>query len=470
MVLLRYMGLSSRPYGATPKRSLKMLKEEEKKAKAKEETDADIKHDLRVGDHVIRWKMLGYCYPMQVHGIVFSVRPDCVTIVDCGLSSSYSSDDRMGSTFEEGEKTTTTRKKHSSVNERRRMNILTLVDAKEIKQWTKIRYGEEVELKVHSSNATLRSKSKDKTFLQQNDSGPTDAEIEQSSSAGLELEEECLCDQAKIRKSPDKKLSKTSSGGAWLCSWQKKKDDDATPAMENNELTKEEEEVETQSPAAVQEEEHPSSKNSKNNLRLPKADPPMLVLARLRFLLEYGEEPFPPLPPNDEDNDDNNTENNNYMKRSKKKSSRTTNTTTTLLLPPHHLLYANSECIAVFCKTGRWSTLQASIFLHTSTFGNAKQTATVAMFLSSQTVTVPASGLWGWLGGTTTVGLFSAQPWLVPALVGGGMVYVGLPMLMLWKAKGRWADTEKRLNDAFWSMYDSDVTVGMIRCWSGLEG
>jgi hypothetical protein len=94
----------------------------------------------------------------------------------------------------------------------------------------------------------------------------------------------------------------------------------------------------------------------------------------------------------------------------------------------------------------------------------------MAMFLSSQTVTVPASGFWGWFGGTTTISLFTAQPWLVPALVGGGMVYVGLPMLMLWKAKGRWADTEKRLNDAFWSMYDSDVTVGMIRCWSGLEG
>ena len=158
------MGLSSRPYGATPKRSLKMLKEEEKKAKAKEETDADFKHDLQVGDHVIRWKMLGYCYPMQVHGIVFSVRPDCVTIVDCGLSSSYSSDDRMGSTFETGEEATK-RKKKNSKKERRRMNILTLVDAKEMKQWTKIRYAEVVELKVHSSDATLRSKIKDKKFF-----------------------------------------------------------------------------------------------------------------------------------------------------------------------------------------------------------------------------------------------------------------------------------------------------------------
>jgi hypothetical protein len=101
---------------------------------------------------------------MQIHGIVFSVLPDCVTIVDCGLPSSYSSADRMGSRFEEGEKTTKLKTKNSN-NERRRMNILTLVDSKEMKQWTKIRYAEVVELKVHSSDATLRSKIKDKKFF-----------------------------------------------------------------------------------------------------------------------------------------------------------------------------------------------------------------------------------------------------------------------------------------------------------------
>jgi hypothetical protein len=49
------------------------------------------------------------------------------------------------------------------------------------------------------------------------------------------------------------------------------------------------------------------------------------------------------------------------------------------------------------------------------------------------------------------------------------MVYVGLPMLMLWKAKGTWGKTEMRLNDAFWSMCDPDVVVEMIRTLSGLD-
>ena len=49
------------------------------------------------------------------------------------------------------------------------------------------------------------------------------------------------------------------------------------------------------------------------------------------------------------------------------------------------------------------------------------------------------------------------------------MIYVGLPVIMLSKAKGRWADTERKLNDAFWSMYDSDVIAEMIQCLSGSD-
>jgi hypothetical protein len=194
------------------------------------------------------------------------------------------------------------------------------------------------------------------------------------------------------------------------------------------------------------------SKQKSQMFRLPKADPPVLVLARLRFLLEFGEALFPPPSPADASDDGGEP-----RRRAP-------------LLPPHHLLYANSECIVVFCKTGRWSTLQATIFLHSSTLGNAKQSVTLAMFLGAQTVTVPATGFWGFFGGTTTISLFAAQPWLIPALVGGGVVYVGLPMVLLLKARGRWGDTEKRLNEAFWSMYNTDVIVEVIRCWSGLEG
>ena len=91
------------------------------------------------------------------------------------------------------------------------------------------------------------------------------------------------------------------------------------------------------------------------------------------------------------------------------------------------------------------------------------------MYLSAQTATVPASGLWGWLGGTTTVSLFTAQPWVVPALIGGGMVYIGLPSMLLWKAKGRWSETEKKLNDEFWSAVDNETIVALVQNWEAFQ-
>ncbi len=333
-------------------------------------TDRDYEHGLVEGDHVIRWKMLGYLYPIQIHGIVLSAGPDIVTLVDFGLTS-VKCYDKVGKFDEEAEikvnKYNKTRK--------RRMNVITLAEEKEIKKWTKVGYGDEVEIKVHD-------KFKDGRKV---DGGGAN----ESDPPGME-----------VANKPDNEISSPSR---WLCSSNRELGDKKPPA--------------------------------KSMLKLPSSDPSTLVLGRLRFLLECGEEVS--------------EENNN----------------TPPLLPPHHLLYANSECIAVWVKTGHWSTLQGSIFLHSSTVGNAKQTATLAMYLSAQTATVPASGLWGWLGGTTTVSLFAAQPWVVPALIGGGMVYIGLPTMLLWKAKGRWSETEKTLNDAFWSSVDNETIVALVQNW-----
>jgi len=35
----------------------------------------------------------------------------------------------------------------------------------------------------------------------------------------------------------------------------------------------------------------------------------------------------------------------------------------------------------------------------------------------------------------------------------------------LWKAKGRWSETEKRLNDGFWSTTDNETIVELVRNW-----
>jgi len=165
--------------------------------------------------------------------------------------------------------------------------------------------------------------------------------------------------------------------------------------------------------------------------RLPKSDPENMVIARVRYLVTNPE-----------------------------------------VLPPHHILFSNSECIAVWCKTGRWSTLQASIFLQSTAAGNLKSSFLLATGVGTATVTttIPAGGVAGWLGFTTTstVSLLSVQPWLIPLLAGYGILTVGTPLILFQKAKERWEKATLDLNDSFWSSVDSDVFVEAIRSWAAI--
>ena len=115
------------------------------------------------------------------------------------------------------------------------------------------------------------------------------------------------------------------------------------------------------------------------------SDPPAKVLARAYFLLEHPE-----------------------------------------VLPSYHIFRSNCECVSLWCKTGAWSTLQASSILSLTAAGQLKSTATIAAYAASTQVTVqtPAAGLWGYLGYTTTtqVSLLSTQPHLIPLLAAYGVV------------------------------------------------
>jgi len=139
--------------------------------------------------------------------------------------------------------------------------------------------------------------------------------------------------------------------------------------------------------------------------KLPSSDPAKIVLARTHFLLEHGDE----------------------------------------FLPSYHVFHSNSECIAVWCKTGQWSTLQASIFLTSTCIGNAKS-ATVL-----------------------TMGTAAAHAILFPAVAVGGLVMVTAPYVILKKSKEKWAKSTKKLNDLFWSMAEPDVFVSAIENWSGMD-
>ena len=137
---------------------------------------------------------------------------------------------------------------------------------------------------------------------------------------------------------------------------------------------------------------------------LPKADPKDIVLSRANFLLEYGEE----------------------------------------RLPPYHVFYSNSECIAVWVKTGRWSTLQTAVFLSSNAIGGAKS-ATLA-----------------------TLGVAAAHAILAPVVAVGGLIWVSAPMVILKKSREHWEQNTQKMTDLYWSWAPPSAFVCAIEHWSEL--
>ena len=135
-----------------------------------------------------------------------------------------------------------------------------------------------------------------------------------------------------------------------------------------------------------------------------KSDPAKIVLARVRFLLE-----------NEDD-----------------------------VLPAYHVFNSNSECIAVWCKTGRWSSLQSDVFWYTTAIGNAKSTTLMGLSLAA------------------------TQPWLIPALPVAAVAAIGTPYLVLHQSKKKCEEATKQLTDGFWAQANAEVYVEAIETWSGL--
>jgi hypothetical protein len=128
-----------------------------------------------------------------------------------------------------------------------------------------------------------------------------------------------------------------------------------------------------------------------------------------------------------------------------------------------------SESWAVWCSTGTWATLQMTSWLWALSAGQVKSTATLAGMAATTTVTVPATGLWGWMGYTTQVAWLATQPLWVPwALAGYGVVTVGIPYVWL-KRHGAWAHARtEALNRAFgeYALENSEQFAEKMVEWS----
>lgn len=138
------------------------------------------------------------------------------------------------------------------------------------------------------------------------------------------------------------------------------------------------------------------------------------------------------------------------------------------LVPKYHVLQSNCECMAVWCKTGQWSTLQAMSLLSVAAASQVKQATTMAAIAASQQVTVPASGFMGMLGYTTQVSLVSTQPYLLPAIGIYGALTVAVPMLLLNQAQRAWKRTTDVLTQEFWNhaVKEPETFAECITYWS----
>jgi CRISPR/Cas system CMR subunit Cmr4 (Cas7 group RAMP superfamily) len=98
----------------------------------------------------------------------------------------------------------------------------------------------------------------------------------------------------------------------------------------------------------------------------------------------------------------------------------------------------------VWCKTGRWSTLQTAVFLATNSVGGAKS-ATLA-----------------------TIGVAAAHALLAPVVALGGVIWVTAPMVILQKSREKWEEATRKMTDLFWAWAPPAIFVAAIENWSGL--
>ncbi|KAL7458651.1 hypothetical protein ACHAWC_010300, partial [Mediolabrus comicus] len=341
-------------------------------------------HGFEPGDHIIRWEMLPIMYPIQIHGIVLEAGKNLVIIADFGLASYDSHGGASkdlntwtnggGETKEDSNDMILQAWEKIKPKEKKRLNVIAVTDPKEIRKWSKIKYGDQAEKKKGGflSKLGLGSKSEKDNVVISEESNDAASEVDEESS---ENQDSDVVDDVEETKSAEPE-------------WFKK-----SPRRRSPTKTKKE----GQSVFSIEQLEDQKSD-------LPKSDSAKLVLARTHFILENEH-----------------------------------------LLPPYHVFYSNSECIAVWAKTGRWSTLQAAVYLVSSSVGFGK---------SATMLTISAA---------------AAHMILVPALAVGGLAVVSAPLLFLRKSQEKWEEATAELTDKFWMQAEPEVFVEAIEYWGSLR-
>jgi hypothetical protein len=291
-------------------------------------------------------------------------------------------------------------------NQNSRLNILTLTDPMDIRKWTKANYGES--FKMPDSVQKMEKVSKFLSSLRKSSMIRSKVKRE-TSQEGQEISEELvITPDLEVALSNDESERSAADRPSSAKESLKESEPEDNPGAAQESLKESELDENLKEASAEQGEDNSSSSPSKQSrkdppIELPKSDPVAIVLARANYLLE---------------NED--------------------------LIPPYHVFFSNSECLSVWCKTGRWSTLQTAVFLSTNSVGAAK----------SSTLAV--------------ISVAAAHALLAPVVAVGGLIWVGAPMVILQKSRVRWQAYTELMTDLFWSWAPPAVFVSAIESWSGL--
>lgn len=126
--------------------------------------------------------------------------------------------------------------------------------------------------------------------------------------------------------------------------------------------------------------------------------------------------------------------------------------------PDYDSFSANDECVAVWCRTGRWLTLQAASMLEIVSATQAGAAIVAASAVSQMSVTYTAPY---WIPGYVVVWSVPATvayPILVPLLVGYGMTSL-VPLEILRRNRNKWRVVSESFNRAFWSRASDQVRM-----------
>ena len=436
-----------------------------------EEKDAArFEHDFQAGDHIFRWEMIvcpPVIYPIQIHGIVLDAGRNCVVVADFGLTG-YSR--KQGEDFhhaDDNQQTNVVLQAFRKLrpNQDQRLTIVALTDPHELRKWYRANYSESATSSHSHKNlekigqfmgklqeGTQKFRQRRQQQQQQQQRSRANTEEDYSNPSGddhlenhdkmnessrtsrvttfmsklkLSLSSERMdsldgTEEKQTKHSlnvdgGDNELPKAEIvdepevvplSGSMAEKISPTKEIDTAESEDNNATVSTTASASTSTSAEQQQQQQgrkqtrPAKKASEE---LPRSDPTEIVLARANFVLEHED-----------------------------------------VLPPYHIFFSNSECIATWCKTGRWSTLQTAVFLASNSVGGAKS-ATL-----------------------TTIGLAATNALLAPVVALGGAVYVCAPMIILKKSQERWEEITNLMTDAFWQWAPPAIYVAAIEHWSGL--